>query len=235
MTQNQTEAGPADAPVDEDAVAEFLRVNPDFFQRHRELARDLRVPHEVGQAVSLVAFQMRALREEEQQLRLRLDDLLAVARDNDRVSDQLHRLTMDLLDATDIDGIAAVLCDGLRSEFRAEQVRLRLAVAGKGIDGVQVSGLDAEEQKSLRQVFPERRPRLGRLAEAELRLAFGEDAAQIGSAAVIPFDDDHVRGLIAVGSGDGARYHTDQGTVFLTRLGDLVGRTIRHVMPDNGQ
>src|SRR5690554_3034051 len=44
-------------------VAEYLRQNPAFFVEHDDLLADLLIPHQSGQAVSLVERQVKLLRE----------------------------------------------------------------------------------------------------------------------------------------------------------------------------
>ncbi len=232
MNGQQTEAEAAPAPLDEADVAGWLRQHPDFFQRHRELAVDLRVPHDVGPAISLVALQTNALGEKRRGLRTRLDDLLQVARDNDRLADQLHRLTLELLEARDLNGIAAALCDGLRNEFEAEQVRLGLITDAPAGGGVFV--LAANQREHLGELFPGRRPTMGRLTAEQRAFAFGDLGEGIRSPAVMPIEDGPVRGLLAVGSACAERYHTDHGTIFLGRLGELVGRVLRCSGRDEG-
>ena len=64
-----------------DAVAAFLEQHPDFFKRHPELSERIRVPHECGDAVSLITYQVQLLREQNRRLGKRLEDLVRVARD----------------------------------------------------------------------------------------------------------------------------------------------------------
>jgi uncharacterized protein YigA (DUF484 family) len=227
MNRHQTEAEATQAPLTEADVASYLRQHPEFFQRQRELVAELRIPHDVGSAISLVAFQVRSLREERRMLRAKLDDLLRVARENDRLSDQIHRLTLELLETRDLDGVVATLCDGLRNEFEAEQVKLRLAMDGFGESGSGVAVLTAEDCERLAGLFPDRRPVIGQLTAEQRGFAFGAGADDIHSAAVMPLEDGPVRGLIAVGSRDPERYRMDHGTVFLGRIGDLVARVLR--------
>jgi len=51
------------AALTDEAVAEWLRANPDFFRRNNELLSTLRLPHASGAAVSLIERQIEVLRE----------------------------------------------------------------------------------------------------------------------------------------------------------------------------
>src|SRR5690606_19642069 len=72
-------------PTSADQVAAFLRQHPDYFQQRPELLELLRLPDARGQAVSLLERQAAILRERNQELRERLNGLLDVARENDRL------------------------------------------------------------------------------------------------------------------------------------------------------
>jgi hypothetical protein len=68
----------------EQALARYLETHPDFFERHPQLLAQLQLAHEPGgRAVSLIERQVLALRGREQTLAHELDELLAIARDND--------------------------------------------------------------------------------------------------------------------------------------------------------
>jgi len=51
------------ANVSEEQVAAFLSANPDFFLDHQELLANLTLPHQSGEAVSLLERQVSVLRE----------------------------------------------------------------------------------------------------------------------------------------------------------------------------
>lgn len=232
MTQDNNEKSGRWDGLDEAAVADFLRENPEFFLRQRDLLGELRIPHNVAPAVSLIEHQVDALRKEKRRLRWRLDDLLRVARENDRVAELLHRLTLELLDSPGLDATLVTLRDGLRADFRADIVNLVLIGETLPQANVAVLAPGHRDVARMSEHFRGNRPVVGRLSREQMRLAFGEHADDVQSAAVIPLDDTATRGLVAIGSRDPERYRGDQGTVFLTRLGDLVARTIRRALAD---
>src|SRR5690606_36444363 len=93
MTSTQQPRFDADG-IDEAGVIEYLLQNPDFLERHPQLLAELRIPHPCGTAVSLLEHQARVLRERNRALQARLDELLAVARDNDRLAARTHPMTL---------------------------------------------------------------------------------------------------------------------------------------------
>ena len=47
-----------DTGLTEDSIADYLRANPEFFERHASLLNNLRLPHDAGgAAVSLIERQ----------------------------------------------------------------------------------------------------------------------------------------------------------------------------------
>ena len=55
---------------------------------------------------------------------------------------------------------------------------------------------------------------------------FGDEAATIGSVALLPLGAGGAIGLLAVGSPDPARFHPGMSTEFLARMGELIGDAI---------
>lgn len=231
MSTQQPEQRAEGPASDDNAVAEYLLAHPDFLRRRRDVLAALDIPHDVSPAVSLIERQVAVLREEAAQLRGRLDELLRVARDNDRLADQLHRFTLELLAADGLERVLVTLRDGLRHDFRADVVQVVLV--GSGLPAVDVPVLAADDPAALRlwEAFPDARPRVGRLDRESLDLVFGDHAEGLRSAAVVPLDEPPLRGLIAIGSRDPERYCADHGTVFLERLGAVAARVLRQAMP----
>ena len=78
-------------------VASFLRRHPRFLDQFPDLALTLAIPREEGQATSLAGYQLQVLREKNRELNRRLQELYAVANDNERLTLRVHQLTLALL------------------------------------------------------------------------------------------------------------------------------------------
>jgi len=223
----QIEADTVD-PLADETVAAFLEQDPDFFNRHPELSERILVPHECGGAVSLITHQVNTLREQNRRLGRRLDDLVNVARDNDRLADRLHRLTLDLMDSADLDAVLQALKEGLRQHFDADMVSVRLFAADDVYTGHQDFVASADKAlKQFQRFIEEQRPVCGTLPVAQADFLFGDSARKAASAALIPVADQRLIGLIAIGSFSAERFNPSQGTVFLSQLGQIVGRALR--------
>ena len=232
MSSQTPESAPTGATLDEQQVLDYLRAHPDLLRRHQDVLGALDVPHQSGEgAVSLIEYQVAILREEARELSQRLDHLLYIARDNDRVAEQLHRFTLELLAADDLEGALVALRDGLRQDFRADVVQVLLIGNDLAAAGVPVLAADDPEALQLEEHFPGSTPVLGHFDVDRFGLIFGDQAEGLASVAVIPLDEPPLRGFIAIGSRDPERYHDEQGTIFLGQLGALVARVLRRALP----
>lgn len=217
-----------DASDSEPVVVAYLRDHPEFFTQHPDLAENLRVPHPCRPAVSLLEYQNHLLREHCQRLRDKLLELVAIARDNDRLAERVQRLALGLLDARGgldelLHGIKAIL----RDEFKADGVALCLAMPPTdGLSAVE-EFLRPDVVTLFDEVFRAGRPQCGRLSLEQAAALFSDGAGFAASAALIPLGGDEWRGLLAVGSGDPKRFHPGMGTLFLERIGELITQTLQ--------
>lgn len=227
MTSSRNEADLMDALPDE-TVASYLENHPDFFIRHPELSERIRIPHECGDAVSLLNYQVERLRERNRWLERRLHELVQVARENDRLAERLHRLTLDLMDSGDLDSVLHTLKEGLRGNFDADMVAVRLFDSGRLRDSHEefIATGDAA-LAHFRRFIEDERPVCGNLPSEQADLLFGDSARKVASAALIPVADQRIMGLLAIGSYVRDRFHPSQGTVFLRQLGQVAGRALR--------
>jgi len=218
---------PLEPDADREAsVASYLATHVEFFDRNPELLLKLRLPHPSGKAVSLVERQIALLRDEADRYQQQLAEFISVARDNEHLNQRLHRLTLSLMDAGSLEETLTVLQDHLFDEFGADAVELKLlgheewAVSSKA---------DAGRANAAQELLERDSPLCGNLQPVQLDYLFGQQAAEIRSAALIPLRADGVQGLLAIGSRDANRFHARERTDFLNRLGEIVSRTLQVV------
>jgi uncharacterized protein YigA (DUF484 family) len=212
-------------PLEEKTVADYLRDNPDFFQNNTSLLAMLRIPHTCGTAVSLVEHQVKVLRDQNRQLKRKLMDLVQVARDNNRLSERMHQLTLGLVNAGTLETLLDTLREHLQGEFSADTVTIRLAglpEARARECGAEPFTAGAPELEHFESFYKSCKPQCGRFKPEQLAYLFGEQAPAVGSAAVIPLGVDGATGLLAIGSQETNRFHPGMGTLFLTHLGELL-------------
>ena len=210
---------------DPEQVAGFLSSHPDFFTDHPALLTELRLPHTTGKAVSLIEKQVQVLRDQNQDLKIKLLELVDVAQGNDRLNERMHRLTVDLIRAGSLIDLLDALRDHLRNEFKADAIALHLP----GLDECQQRETGAKNlviDDTLRERFPaaciDGKPQCGRLKQEQLQSLFGDQAAAIESTAVVPLGVCASGGLLAIGSREVNRFNPCMGTLFLSHLGELL-------------
>lgn len=218
--------------VSEKDVVEFLQKHPNFFDSHINLLAELRLPHPTGNAVSLIERQVNILRESNKKLEQKLNNLIQIARDNDRLNSRTQKLALALLEAATLDEVYYTLQEILINDFDANAMSLRLFIEAKetyGLDEIFTSR-DALTQGVFDKFFSTNKPICGSLDFLQADFLFDERATQIQSAALIPVCDNECFGMLAIGSEDEKRFHPAMGTVFLSHIGDMVGRKLRHFM-----
>lgn len=207
-------------------IASYLHRHPDFFQRHEHLLEELSLPHpHSGQAISLIERQVGIMREQKQALRKQLQQLTQAAKTNELLLERLQALILLLIDSGDIDDAVARMRQGLRDDFHADAVELRLFGDAPG-----ETSPDDPALKQFQSVLHNRRPICGHLRPEQLRFLFDERSEEIASAVLIPLcesQQDHCIGLLAIGSVDPRRYHPEMGTILVNHLGAVATRILR--------
>ncbi len=218
--------------ITEEAIADYLQANPEFFERHSMLLNSLRLPHSAGgAAVSLVERQILVLRQKNLKLERKLKDLVDIARGNDTLAARIHSLAMLMLAAPDQSGVIRVLEEQLRVSFNADRAILVVfdapadaAAAGRFL---RVVGRDDPQVAPFRTFLQSNAPRCGQIRDAQRDFLFGPDNIEIGSAALVPLGVNSEMGFLAIGSRDAGHFHPGMSIDFLTRLGELVSCALR--------
>ena len=220
----------ASAQLSDDAVREFLKDNGDFLQRNPDLLDHLHVSHASGSAVSLVEKQVSVLRERNVDIRHRLNDLTAHARDNDKLFEQTRALVIKLLEADSIAELYRAFSESMRTGFELEFATLILF--GDNTDEKNYRVETAElAQANVGALLSGQKAICGALRREEFSYLFAKDGNthkfhQGGSAAVVPLNDGAQLGLIAIGSADANRFTSDMGTLFLSHIADVILRLL---------
>lgn len=225
---DQAAGSQASALSDEQVVA-YLRQHPDFFTRHEELLRELKLPHASGAAISLVERQVHLFREQRDTLRRELKDLVGIARHNDRLFEKSKRLLMHLLEAQSLSDIAMVIDDSIRNDFGLDAVSLVLFTDEpeqfQGQGGMLGMTLETARE-TFGSLLEAPRALCGPLRPAQLSLLFPEREENIQSVAVIPLRRAESIGLFAVGSRQAQYFDSSMGSLFLSYISDSLCRML---------
>jgi uncharacterized protein YigA (DUF484 family) len=191
-------------------VAAYLKEHPEFFETYADVLAEIYLPHpHGGRAVPISERQILTLREKNRQIEGKLREVIQFGEENDAISAKVHRFSLALLAASDIRGVLNAIYLNLREDFAVPHVALRVWHAGGHGD------------------LPEFKPVSDAAREFATGLAHPHTSAQ---AMYIPLRGSEVFGLLALASEDPQRFYPEMGTLYLKRLGDLVGAAItRHL------
>jgi len=216
-----TEAGTASP----DEISRYLSSHPEFFDAHPDLVAELRLSHSSGKAVSLIERQIQVLRSQNNDLKTKLLHLIDVARDNDRLNQRMHQLTLDLLKAGSTGELIDTLEQHLRNEFGADAIAVHL-VGGDEITARETLAkplhIDESVRSLFRAAFETNKPQCGRLDREQLEFLFDAQANNILSAVVVPLGTQAEYGLFAIGNREADRFSAGMDTLFLNHLGELL-------------
>lgn len=213
----------------EQGVLDYLQRHPDILVRHPGLLAELELPHGVRDAESLLEHQARRLRDQNRELRGRLNDLVGNARDNESVSRRLQTLAVALLSATTASDTFAEIYECLTDGFRANCAVVRVyadpdSAEARGCG--EFVGPEGASTPLIRDCMREGSMQLGPLDAESLQLLFADQAERVLSAALIGLRAPRVEGVLAIGSDQAGRFEASAGTVFLEHLGALVSHAL---------
>ncbi len=212
-------------------IIQYLRNHPDFFTRHEYLLQDLKLPHQSGRAISLGERQVHVFREHRDALKKQLDELIAVARDNDVIFKKSKRLLLDLLEVKSLDEIHLVVREAFRQDPNIDFSSI--IVLGERTD-YPVSDIQVLTQRQAREtlgtLLDSTSAVCGHFSARQLQCIFGSNAEQVGSAAVIPLRNGSTLGLFCLGSRNPKHFDSSMGSLFLSYISDFISRLLPELL-----
>jgi uncharacterized protein YigA (DUF484 family) len=233
--KNAEEQQEAVLELNDNAVAEYLQRNPDFFIRNAHRVEQMQVPHPVRGTVSLVEWHMARSRNHINRLEENMNLLMEEASTNEGLFYRLLKLQGRLASATSLQDMLNRLHRWAR-EMGLAGANVRLFAdrwrIGAPSDFVQLS-LSRQAFEPLRiQRLGDSQHYLGTLNGPEL-LVILPQAKAIGSVAMSLMGSDADLGVLLFSSRDPQHYHEGQGTQLLHELAlmlpDLLERWIERV------
>jgi uncharacterized protein YigA (DUF484 family) len=215
--------------MDAGDVADYLKENPKFFEDYADVVAEIFVPHpHGGHAIPLAERQMLSLRDKNGELENKLRELIHYGAENDTIGEKLHRSTLALFAAPDLETTLAVLYHSLREDFGVPQVAARLW--GKVPEQSYLPELAATSAEIREYAENLGTPYCGPAAAFETR-EWLEQGDSLQSFAYLPLRTIHTFGLLALASPDGERFHPGMGTLYLTRLSELASVASARYLP----
>lgn len=228
----QRKAATAQLPndlLDDAQVIDYLKGQPDFFERHSDLLAHLTLPHDTGgTAVSLVERQAAIMRGRNDKLDKKLKELINVARTNQDLSDKTHALSVALLNSGTVTEVLHAIESSLREDFGSERAALVLFMDPAASPDITSNNFmrriapDDTALKAFSTFLEAAKPRCGQIRDAQREFLFGPDNAEVGSAALLPLGQNPSLGMLAIGNQDAQHFHPAMSTDFLLRLSQSV-------------
>jgi len=210
--------------LDDDQVAAYLQLHPDFFQDHLDLLERMHIPHPSGNAISLISKQLEIFRAKHQEQENQLNALIDIARENDAAFNRMHELTLAMLEANSLEDAIANLSEVLAECFLTDFVAVKIIMP---ISESPISNLFVEPNapglQHFANILQENQPKCGRPTLAQAQFLFGEAANEVKSCAILPMVFTQLDGLLAIGSRDEGRFHYSMGSLFLTQMSEIIG------------
>lgn len=212
--------------TDDDVVA-YLRTHRDFFQCHSSLLSQLNLPHDSGQAVSLIERQVAILRERNMQMRRRMNELLQAAKDNDELFAKTRTLTLELLNVHNWHELNEVLATYMLADFQADFVCCHLVNVPVHLDHLASHDAEPPYDRFVRSNTPV----CTVLRAEELAGLFPiQKHDSDGSAVLAPIFWEGGEGCLAIGSRQTNHFTSDMDTLFVTYIGEVLGRVIQRLV-----
>lgn len=207
----------------DEQFCEYLRANPQFFERNAHLLTEIYLPSPHGSGtISLAERQQLAQRDKIRILEAKLSELIQFGEENDVISDKVHRLTLGILAARGFEALVQMVSHSLREDFQVPHVAIRLW-ANPQNKGDRAGGeFEPVDEALIAWAQELNAPYCGHSPAMGVEGWFGETNAPLKSYALIPLRGETVFGLLAMASEDAQRFYPEMGTLYLKRIGELL-------------
>ncbi|MCK9510418.1 MAG: DUF484 family protein [Pigmentiphaga sp.] len=223
-----TDTTPPSSPLPAEAIADWLREHPEFFDDHADVFAELQVPHpHTGRAVSLGERQVVTLRERLHVLERQISTLTRTARVNQQIAMRLYEWSLGLLSETETTELPARVCSGLREVFGIPDVALRLWQC-TGPDDSPWRQAVSEDARLFAESLS--RPYCGRDTRFEAVGWLAEVPASLALVALRTPQRGQTFGLLVLGADDETRFTADMGTIFLEQVGAQAGAALSRLL-----
>ncbi len=225
---SDTDADAEESDLSVEQVVDYLREHPSFFIEQEDLLADLSLPHESGQAISLLERQVTILRERGIEARQKLNNLLENARNNDQLFDTTRNLVLALLRADSITEIADVTQDQLSNHANIDACEI-VIIDNPGLNVSNSVRTESHSKLKLEfaDVFRLKRTHCGALTSEQINYLFPGGSQTIRSTALCPvINNSEVLALLVLGNQEENFFNINLDTMFLDFIGQAVGAVL---------
>jgi len=221
----------AEVKIDESAVADYLDRHPEFFTSRDELLLKMELPHQKGQAISLVEKQVSLLRERNTDTRRKLDEFVESANKNNEIFNKCRSLILKLIEAEDSDQFFKALEDSFKQDFECEAYSLIIfSDTPHQINHFTTTVSEMAAKDFIGGLIRAKEPTLGVLRPAEQDFLFRHKSESVKSAAVLSVRKNRQIALLALGSEDAHYFQSGMGTLFIGFIADALAKLLpKHI------
>ncbi len=214
----------------DESVAAFLRNDPTFFERNAALLTELHLPSPHGSGtISLIERQQLAQRDKIQSVESIMEELVEYGKKNDTTNQQLHALSLGLMESTDLDAISNTIDNHIKEAFSLPHASLHCW-------GVNQENVVGTPESFTVWVAQQIAPYCGKKNDAiEILISEKILSDHLKSFALIPLftpagketnQASPSMGVLILGSEDASHFKDDMGTLFLQRIGELLSTAL---------
>ena len=220
----------------ENLVSDYLRDNLDFFVKNPSIIAELKIPHESGDAISLVEKQLAILRSQNQETQKKIHELIEIARQNEKLARRMHQLALTLMNENDPEDIFSTLYKNLKKNFYADRVVVKLFANSILVSSSlteEFVGKDSLEELLFRSIIKKLEPLSGKMKRQQQVFLFGEDGDDIASSVMIPLHGHGWGGILAIGSFDEEHFQSGMGIELLSNFAEILSFIIKPWVKEN--
>ncbi|MCJ8350770.1 DUF484 family protein [Moritella sp.] len=218
--------------ISEQNVIAFLQANPDFFVRNNDLVDTLAISHGGQGCVSLVTLRLERQRQRIADLELQLQQLVAIAADNDKLFRIYADIYTALFNCTSVMQMQRILVTQIQSQLPLAAVNLHLNEAHFHLKSQYLPlAISAGQLVRIRQKqFAGGDHYFGPVTGADKALLFGQDAL-VNSMALMALGERGEYGLLAIGSANADHYQAGMDNLLLGQLCRIISTLLPQLMP----
>lgn len=211
-----------------DAVVNYLKQHPEFFEEQADFLATIMIPHpHGGRAIPISERQILALRDKSKQFEDKLRELIIFGEQNDAISEKLHRLALALVGARTVEAVVAALHYNLREDFTVPHTVLRLWPEGEHPQAPEFAAVSAAMRDFAESLA---NPYCSAHAMVDTAELFGEAATHLRSFAYVALKNGRSFGLLSMASEDAQRFYPEMGTLYLKRLGEMTAAALQRYL-----
>jgi uncharacterized protein YigA (DUF484 family) len=212
--------------LDPEKILSYLQENPDF----REQILEQFDPSDRDTKQGTISFSSKKLDSVSKKLsqtESKLAELIQNSTDNSRLFEYCHNLILALLDTADSTSFLEALSDSLKHDFKFADHHLFVFSDQQSKINKHAGFIQRETlEQQLGGIVSSHQPTLGILREEEKKLLFPDNHLAIGSAAVLPINNEQPIALLTLGSRDQNDFRSDLETSFVKLITDVLSRLL---------